>query len=259
MVIKNLVIKEIRHLKWFIVIGLVLNAGLAVLTVTTFHYFGQITRDLPGELLDILVEYEIARELLLIFGDYSLYIWSQWNAKNLFQLASLFAIIIAALQFAGEVNKNTMGFYLTRPVTRKEGYLGKAAAGLLLILLVFGGSTLFFWITSLFMGFEADWGRLLAALMISLVWIAVFYLLAGIVSMLNKEPVFAGVMAAAIGVVLSVPGLFEVSRAYSIFYQMRAVDYFISGQSAALPLIFGLVLNGLLLLLGTLIFERKDF
>ena len=259
MVIKNLISKEMRHLRWFMIIGLILNAGLAVLTVTTFHYFGQITRELPGELLEVLVEYEIARELLLIFGDYSLYIWSQWNAKNLFQLASLSAIIIASLQFAGEINKNTMGFYLTRPVTRKDGYLGKTIAGLILLLLVFGGGTIFFLIASLFMGYEAEWGRLLAALLISLVWIAVFYLLACIISTLNKEPVFAGVMTAVSGLILSLPGLFEVSRPFSVFYQMRAVDYFVAGQPAALSVGSGLVFVGLLFLVGLRVFEKKDF
>ena len=259
MVLKNLISKEIRHLRWFVIIGLILNAALAVLTVTTFHYLGQITRELPGELLEILVEYEIARELLLIFGDYSLYVWSQWHAKNLYQLASLSAIIIAALQFAGEINKNTMGFYLTRPVTRRDGYLGKTMAGLILLLLVFGGGTIFFWIASACMGYAAEWGRLLAALIISLVWIAGYYLLACLISTLMKEPVFAGVMAGVCGLILSLPGLFGGSRSFSIFYQMRAVDYFIAGQPAALSIGPGLVFAGVLFWVGLRVFEKKDF
>ena len=196
---------------------------------------------------------------MFIFDDYSLYLWSQWNAKNLYQLASIFAIIIAATQFAGEVSKNTMSFYLTRPVTRRDGFLGKIAAGLLVFIFIFGGGTIIFMVTSSIMGYEADWARLSVALGISLTWVAVYYLLACIVSTLNREPIMAGIVAGVIGLFLSLPGIFAVSRSFSIFYQMRAVDYFVTDTPLLWSLIPGLAVNGVLLLIGLRVFERKDF
>lgn len=259
MTIRTLIGKELRHLQWVIITGLLLSAGVAVVTVVTFHYIGQVVEELPSELTELLAAYEVTRQLVAIFSDYSIYIWSQWNAKNLYQLATLFAIIIAAVQFAGEVNSKTIGFYLTRPITRKEGYLGKVTAGLLVLLLIFGGGTVFIWVTSLIMGYAAEWGRLFTALLISLAWAAVYYLLACIISTLNREPILAGVIIGISGVLLSLPGMFVITRQYSIFYQMRAADYFVAGAPAALPLLFGLLLSGLFVLIGLYIFDRRDF
>ncbi len=259
MTIKTLVGKELRHLQWVIITGLLLSSGVAVVTVVTFHYIVQVMGELPSELMELLTAYAVTRELLAIFGDYSLYIWSQWNGKNLYQMATLFAIIIAAVQFAGEVNSKTIGFYLTRPITRREGYLGKVTAGLLVLLLIFGGGMVFIWATSLVMGYTAEWGRLFTALLISLAWVAVYYLLACIISTLNREPILAGVIIGISGVLLSLPGIFSVTRQYSIFYQMRATDYFIVGTPAALPLLFGLLLSGILVFIGLYIFDRRDF
>jgi len=197
--------------------------------------------------------------LLSLFGDFPLYIWSQWHAKNLFQLAALFAIIFAASQFAGEVSKKTMGFYLTRPVTRQLGYLAKITAGLLALVFIFSTGTAAFWLVSRIMGYTAAWGKFFAALTVSLMWIAVYYQLACIISVFNKEPIMAGVLAGVTGVLLSLPGLFAASRQFSIFYQIRAVEYYILGNSLFPPLLIGLLLNIFLLFAGMDLFTKKDF
>lgn len=259
MIARNLIRKELHQLRWFILTGLLLNICTAVITVVTFHYFERLVKDLPQELLEMLVKYDLARELMSIFGDFSLYIWSQWYAKNLFQLAALFAIIFAASQFAGEISKRTMGFYLTRPITRQQGYLAKITAGLLTLTFIFGTGTVAFWLVSLLMGYTALWGKFFAALTISLVWIAVYYQLACIISVFNKEPIMASVLAGIAGVLLSLPGLFAASRQFSIFYQMRAVEYYILGNSLLPSLLIGLALNIFLLLAGKNLFANKDF
>ncbi len=259
MVIKNLARKEIYQLRWLIIIGILLSAGTAAITVASFHYVEQIVEEIPLELIELLSQYEVTRELLFIFGDYSLFVWSQWNAKNFFQLAALFTIIIAATQFAGEVSKKTISFYLTRPVSRRHGYVGKIAAGLLVIIVVFTGGTVLFWLSSLIMGYTAEWGRLFAAMLIGLVWVSVYYLLACIISLLNREPVMAGMIIGISGVLLSLPGMFTLSRQYSIFYQMRAVDYYLLGQPLLLSIVPGVVIGVLLLLIGLRVFEKKDY
>ncbi len=259
MMAKNLIKKELQQLRWFILTGLLLNISIAVITVVSFHYFGHLVEDLPRELMEMLVKYDLTRELLSIFGDYSLYVWSQWHAKNLFQLAALFVIIIAASQFAGEVSKRTMSFYLTRPVTRQLGYLAKITAGLLVLVFIFSAGTIAFWLVSHIMGYTAAWGKFFAALTVSLMWIAVYYQLACLISTFNREPIMAGVLAGTAGVLLSLPGLFAVSRQFSIFYQMRAAEYYILGNSLLPPLLIGLVLNIFLLLAGMNLFSNKDF
>jgi len=259
LILYNLVRKEMQQLRWIIFLGWLLCAGLAALTVGTFHYFGEIVDEIPPEVTEMLAQYDITRELLLIFDDYSLYVWSQWNAKNLYQLAFILAIIISALQFAGEVNNHTMSFYLTRPINRWNGYVGKITAGVLIILLVFGAGTLMFWIASTIMGYTASWGRLLGALALSLIWASVFYLFTCIISILSREPVKAGVLAGVAGLALSVPGLFPAARHFSVFYQMRAVEYYVYGEPLVWSLLAGLFTSGVLLILGFSLFKKRDF
>ncbi|MEW6621972.1 MAG: ABC transporter permease subunit [Bacillota bacterium] len=259
MVFRNLLAKELRQLRWIAIIGLLLSAGLAVVMVAAFRYVTQIVDELPPELFEILARYDAAREFMTIFGNYSLYVWSQWNAKNLYQFGSMMVIIIAAVQFAGEVSKKTMGFYLTRPITRNQGFLAKCAAAALLLLVVVCGGIFFIWLISHFLGYSVEWGRLVVATVVTFTWLMVFYLLSAIISILSREPVPAGVIAGISGMALSLPGLFAPIRQFSIFYQMRAIEYFIGGQPPLLSLAASLVIIGLLFFIGMHLFRKRDF
>lgn len=259
MILNSLIRKELHQMRWILIIGILFGISLAVVLAATFHYLAVIVQEIPGELIELLSQYEATRELLLIFGDYSIYIWSQWNAKNLIQAGALLAIIIAASQFAGEVSRKTIGFYLTRPISRNEGYIAKIISGLLVHVIIFSSGTFFIWISSAVLGQGADWGRLTAALFVSLIWLAVYYQLGCLISSLNREPITAGVIIGLAGILLSLPGMFSASRQFSIFYQMRAVDYFISGHSLLPSIGIGLIINIIILIIGQRIFARVDF
>jgi len=256
---RNLIRKELLQMRWILIVGLIFGLALAVIIVVTFHYMEQVVAEIPPDLMELFAQYEVTRELLFIFGDYSDYVWSQWNAKNLYQAGALLAIIMAASQFAGEVSRRTIGFYLSRPVTRREGFLAKVTAGMIMLLLVFGGAMILIWAASSIIGLGAQWGRLWGAFLISLVWLGAYYLVGCIISILNREPIAAGVMIGLAGIVLSLPGLSVVTREFSLFYQMRAVDFFIYQQPVLPSLIYGMLVGGVLLGIGMKIFNERDF
>jgi len=255
----NLIRKELLQMRWILIVGLIFGLALAVIIVVTFHYMEQVVAEIPPDLMELLARYEVTRELLFIFGDYSDYVWSQWNAKNLYQAGALLSIIMAASQFAGEVSRRTIGFYLSRPVTRREGFAAKVAAGMIMLLLVFGGAMILIWIVSAIIGLSAEWGRLWGAFIISLVWLSAYYLVGCIISILNKEPIAAGVITGVAAIFLSLPGLFTATRDFSLFYQMRAVDFFIYQQPVFTSLIYGLLVSGVLFGIGMKVFYEKDF
>jgi len=255
----NLIRKELFQMRWILLVGLIFGLALAVVIVVTFHYIEQVVAEIPPELMELLAQYEVTRELLFIFGDYTDYVWSQWNAKNLYQAGAVLAIVMAASQFAGEVSRRTIGFYLSRPVTRREGYIAKVAAGIILLLLIFGGATILIWAGSTVIGLTADWGRIWGSFLISLVWLSAYYLAGCIISTLNREAITAGVIIGVAGIILSLPGLFVVTREFSLFYQMRAVDYFIYQQSPIPSLLYGVLVSGLLLGIGLKVFSDRDF
>jgi len=80
-----------------------------------------------------------------------------------------------------------------------------------------------------------------------------------IISILSREPVKAGVLAGVAGLALSVPGLFPAARYFSVFYQMRAVEYYVYGEPLAWSLLAGLFTSGVLLILGFSLFKKRDF
>lgn len=100
------------------------------------------------------------------------------------------------------------------------------------------------------MDLSADWGKLLAAQVIGLVWMLAYYHLGCIISTLNREPVTAGVIIGAAGVLFSIPGMFASVRYLSIFHQMRAVDYLMFSQPLWPGIGWGILLNILFFIVG---------
>jgi ABC-type transport system involved in multi-copper enzyme maturation permease subunit len=259
MVIRNLINKELFQLRWILIVGLLFNVGTAVLLVTTFNYLAGMVTEIPGEMIEMLAQYEVTRELLYIFEDYTIYVWSQWHAKNLFQIGALVVIIITSTQFAGEVGRGTISFYLTRPVSRIQGLSAKVASGVLLLGITVVSGIVVTWLISLVVGINANWALIFSATLLSFSWIIAYYLIGCVVSILNREPITAGVITGLVGIILSLPGFFPATRFLSLFYQMRATDYVILGGSFWPNLGISLVLNALIFIIACRIFKAKDF
>ena len=257
--IKALMAKEWRQLRWVWVIGGVLCLVTAVLTVAFYGTLGQMIEEIPPEVLDVLLRYDAGQQLLTLVASFDVYLWSQWNAKNMIQLGSLFVIIIATMQFAQEAGKKTMGFYLTRPISRREGLAGKMLSGLMALGAVFGAGTLALILLSRLFGYDVPAGRFLVAFLVGFCWMAVFYALAVRISIGGLEPVLSAVITAAVGLGLSLPIFAGSWRVLSIFYQMRAGNYYLQGQNPLWSVSAALILFSLLTLLNIRAFSRKDY
>jgi ABC-type transport system involved in multi-copper enzyme maturation permease subunit len=259
MIFGNLIKKEIRHLRAIIITESVLYAAIAITIVATFHFIGEVIGKLPEEFFEILAKFNIARDIMALFEDYSIYIWSQWNGKNLFQIAAVFVVIMAAVQFAGEVGKKTIGFYLSRPITRIQGYMAKITTGVLINFLVAFTGTLILVLASLIAGYQANWVKIAGAFILTVIWTTFYYLFACIISIRSSEIIAAGLLSALAGIILSVPGLFAASRQFSLFYQIRATYYFTTGDAFLQSLVAGLVLCCFAVLAGRKIFDKRDY
>lgn len=251
--------KEWHYLRWILLIALAINIGIVVTIGLTYHYTLQFLEEIPEDLFQLLQEYRLSRSFLILFEDYPTYLWSQWNAKNLLQLGSIVAIIMASLQFAGERSKKTMSFLLSRPLQRKEVFLGKVVAGLVFLLSVFGISTLLLYLTSTFMGYGDRWGEFFLATLLSLLWLSVFYLFCSIISIKVSEPIPAGAAMGGAALLLSIFGLFSSTERLSLFYHIRAGDYFLMQATPLLSLVPGLLIGGLLVILGLHLFLGEDY
>lgn len=257
MVFRNLLCKELRQYRWLFWISLGL-ALLNVLLVVLSHELlgGGIIKEVS---VDIWEKFQISEADLEPLDEFSYYLWSQWNAKSLYQFGLIMIAVLAVAQFAGENTKRNMSFLLSRPATRRQIFAGKSGAGLILIYLAFGVSALSLCVFSLLVNHQALWTKLLFSSVISLLWLTVLYFLGCLLSILIPFPLLAGLALLGVVAILAVPGCFLPTRALSVFYHMKAIGYFLKGDLLLLSVLPALLLSGLLYYYTLKVFEQKDY
>ncbi|MEW5785263.1 MAG: ABC transporter permease subunit [Bacillota bacterium] len=238
-------------------VKLYLSFALLALLAVALPFLFEPTRDF---FKNVDLSYYLDQQQLNFIGaSYNNYAWSQWTGKNLTQMGVLAAIVFGMGALSGESSFGTALFLLSKPITRREIYTTKMAAGLLLLACTVIGSTLLLMLVSLWKGYPLDGGAFLTANLIAYAGLSVIYLGTALFSALIAEPVKAGVAAALFWLLVSVPGYFPGSAQYSIFYQIKAIPYWFFGQNPIVPLGFFLVLAGAFYETGVWLWSRREF
>ncbi len=198
-------------------------------------------------------------ELSFILSNYNNYAWSQWTAKNLTQLASLTAVVLGMGALAGESAYGTAPFLLSKPVSRRQVYTTKVVAGIFLLGIAIYVSTFILILVSSMQGYALQVGPFIASTFVVFAGGAVIYLGTALISTLIPDPVKAGVVAGLFWALLSVPGFFRATAHYSIYYQMKAIPYWLQGVFPWFVMLVLLGLGYMLLETGVYYWKRKDF
>jgi len=194
-----------------------------------------------------------------IMENHNYYLWSQWNAKNLYQVGTILAILLGMNVFAGEVSRGTAGFLMTRPITRAEVFITKASAGAVMLFLIVFLSTLALILSAVIEFGTVDVGRLVVATIITIVGLLVIYSFSLLISVLIDEPVKAGAVS-ALGVFLSaVPGWFPKTTNFSLFTHITATEYFTDGNLPVVELLVMVLLITIFLYVSLYKFSEKEF
>ncbi len=248
LLVKELWENRVKFILMFVILGIL---GIAI------PLLFDLTRDILRNM--DLSSFIDPRELSFIWSDYGNYAWSQWTAKNLTQLATLSAIVLGMGSLAGESAYGTAPFLLSKPLSRRQIFITKIAAGTVLLAGIVFGSTFIFILVSGLKGFAFARGIFLVATVIAFGGAVVIYLGTAVFSVLIAEPVRAGVAAALFWLLASVPGYFKSTAAYSVFFQMKAVKYWLFGESPFIPLLTFLVIGWILFETGVFLWSRRDF
>jgi len=196
---------------------------------------------------------------LLITDSYSNFAWSRWSAQMLTFLASAAAMLFGAGAVNGETRRGTALFLLSKPITRREIYTTKTAAGLIQLAICAFGSTLFLILISFWKGYWLQISSFLITVTITFAGAAVLYLASVALSSVLSDPLKTLLATAAIWLFLFVPGYLNPSIArYTILSQMSAASYWLAGSSPIVPLGFFLVLAGIFYELGFWLWSRQD-
>ncbi|RQD76486.1 MAG: hypothetical protein D5R97_04360 [Candidatus Syntrophonatronum acetioxidans] len=242
--------KELRESRWKIIVGLIIFIITAASIPITFKYV--------KELFALVPEIPGLDNLEMFLENYNLYVWSQWQGKNLYQIGTILAVVMGMNLIAGEKVANTLEFLLAKPLSRGALYFTKFAAGSFSLALIVLGSTAVLYLASLVMGYELMWGQFLVATLITLLGLIFVFLLTLLISTVLDEPVKAGLLSALILLLLALPGWFQQTYRLSVFYHMAGGEYILEGVFPFIPLFVIILISTGVFFAGLKLFERKE-
>ena len=249
----NLLYKEMKQNLWKFIIGTVL------LTITAISL--PLLYDFLIEMVGNISEDQISSFLpdMSYIEDHNLYVWSQWHGKNLYQIGTILAIIMGMNAVAGEVNNKTIGFLLTRPVSRREVFITKTISGAIWLTLSLAFSTFVLILLASYEFGGIEIGRLIIATLITLLGLFVLYSFTLLLSVLIDEPIKVGAVSALVIFLSSVPGWFSATREYSIFTHLNASEYFVEGNFPVGVVLIFVILILSFLTIAVRYFSQKEF
>lgn len=230
---KHLIAKEVRENLWVILI--VFFVLILILIVLPYTY---------KSMFPILISQQI---------NYEKFLWYDWFTKALPQITLVAAIIMGASSIARETRNGTVGYLITRPVSRQWILAHKTGAGAGVLLAIMGFTTLLLVLFSESTGVDTGrWILYLLGFVGDALLIVPVYLLAMNLSILLSGGVKAGLLTAIAVVVLYGPAWLGsdfsvISRLFGDFGSLH-------------PLCAGLLLLGdiLLFLTASAIFGKKE-
>lgn len=246
--------KELREHRWALIVGTLLLTAMGMVSAWSFKMismFGDIDKFLGPEL---------AREFERMLGDYTYYLWSQWQPKNLLQIGTILALILASSPVAGEINRGSIKYLTSLPMRKTRILLGKALAGMLILSVSIWISTTISLITGYLVEPSLLWGKLLAATALTNVGLLAIYSIGLMFSALSNDAVKAGALAAGVLFIWSGAGLHSLTRVISPFWHMKGIYWFVGAESfpwLSVVILVGLTLAALLA--ANKIFTKREF
>ncbi len=248
----NLLKKELKEHRWKFIIGTIILIVTGAVIPLTYQIINEMFQEMSGE------QYSRFLPDLALMENTNYYIWSQWNAKNLYQIGTILALLLGINTIAGEVNKNTLGFLLTRPLSRKEAFFTKVIGGVVWLFLAVFISTIFLILLSIYEFGEVATGELLITTLITFCGFLVIYSFSILFSTLIDEPVKAGAVAALLIFISAVPGWFSKTSHLSLFSHIGGGKYFIEGQFPFLPVLVMILITAVFLVIAVNLFCKKE-
>ena len=216
MLSRSLYRKEIQENTIKFLLGVLLLGVLAIVTALSISASQPPEETLPG-----IATGELAEKLQL---SLTARLWDQWNVKGLTLIGTLVTIILGAGVFAQEKAKGTLFFLTSMPLSRRDIYDTKLAAGLTLLGACLMVTTLILIFSASFAGLSLPALPFLAGAFSAFGILAVLYQVTIICSILTNDAIKAGATSILLCFLLSIPGWFEGGKNFSLLYQMQSRD-----------------------------------
>ena len=250
----NLILKELRELRWALIVGTIVLSIMAIFSAWSYRIIPLLD--------DIIIQHlgpQIAEEIASISANYTYYLWSQWQPKNLLQIGTIIALILAAPAVAGEVNRGSIAYLTSLPISRSKILMSKAVAGIITLSVTIWISTLLMLVLGNILEPPILWGRLLAATALTNLGLISIYSIGLVFSAMGSDAVKSGALAASLAVGLSAFGLHRVTRVISPFWHMKGAAWFTWAEPFPwISVAILLILSGVSLAIANKIFIERQ-
>lgn len=199
-----MIVKEFIDARWKAFIGgAVALMGVIALAAS----YDLLKNTLPTGSAAQQVPASTQAQIQQLFGSYNAYIWSQWFSKNGPEILAILAAVLGASLIASEVNKGTIFFLLSKPVSRDRVLLTKYLVSALMLLGVMLLSGLGLLTVAAIVGHPQQISGMLISLL--LLWLGTLFVLgvALLFSVMFKDVLRPMIFSQLITLLLSVPGL----------------------------------------------------
>ncbi len=199
-----MVVKEFIEARWKALIGCAVAVVGATALAATYDLVknmlmtGDVAKQVPSQAQEIIHQ---------LIGSNESYVWSQWFGKTGPEILAILAAVLGSSLIAGEVNKGTIFFLLSKPVSRERVLLTKylVSAAILLGVMLLSGLGLL--ATAAIVGHPQPVAGVLISTL--LLWLGTLFVLglALLFSVLFHDVLRPLVLSLLITLLLSVPGL----------------------------------------------------
>jgi len=250
--------KELRENRWKYVVGAAVLIAVALAVALLFDFVREMLENLLGGPGTGVLPPALDRIIQAQFSNYFIYAWINWYGKNLYQVLAILAIVLGMGLVAAESTNKTLSFLLTRPVSRRRVLVVKLGVGAAALAVIIAVSSLTVVLASQLTGHQVPVGRFMLGTLGAWAGATLIFTVAALMSVLFSDQVKAGLAAAVVAAIMSVPSWIPSLRWLSVFRRMQGLSAMALGEpdwtafAVMLAVSFGLALAAVYL------FERRD-
>jgi len=213
--------KEWIESRWRLVTGIIVLTALSLFNVIMYPWIQTLMTPDMARLMESMMRQMMPfidmPALEPMFDSWNTYLYGSWISKTLYQTITIFILLAAAPLFAGEENRGTLQFLLSKPISTLEIVSAKYLVNVAEIILIALVSTFILYPASLIMGESFNASLFALGLIQAIPGYIMLFSIAFFVSTLFKDSIKA-LAASAIGfAILSVPSFLPDFRHLSVF------------------------------------------
>lgn len=250
-----MVVKELIEARWKALIGAAVALALPVFLALSYDLLKQL---LTQETLQQIPP-SLQEQLGVVVGSYDAYVWSQWFPKSGAEALALLAAVLGASLIGGEVNKGTIFFLLSKPVSRVRVLLVKYAVSAAILLAVITLGSVALLVTAAVIGRPQPLGGV--AISTLLLWLGTLFVLglALLFSVLYKDVLRPLVFSLLITLALLIPGFFPGWSDWSLTSYWASQAAYLGQEFPTRALLICLVAAALPVLIAIPLFRKQAY